>query len=115
MRIGELARTTGVSARSLRHYEQAGLIAPSRLESGYRDYDAAEVMTVGVIKTLISAGLVLQEIVEVLPCVEAAGGYERPTTDLVAQLEAKRQQLCDQREELSRAILILGGAASRAR
>jgi len=49
MRIGELARFTGVSARSLRHYEDAGLINPDRLDSGYRDYDESQVITVGLL------------------------------------------------------------------
>jgi len=38
MRIGEAARITGVSARSLRFYEQQGLIVPGRCANGYRDY-----------------------------------------------------------------------------
>lgn len=38
MRIGELARRTGVSERMLRYYEQEGLLRPARTTSGYRDY-----------------------------------------------------------------------------
>ncbi len=36
VRIGELARVTGTTARALRHYEQAGLISSERASNGYR-------------------------------------------------------------------------------
>ncbi|MCL1897676.1 MAG: MerR family DNA-binding transcriptional regulator [Micrococcales bacterium] len=113
MRIGELSRFTGVSARCLRHYEEAGLISPDRLDSGYRDYDSAQVITVGLIKTLIAAGLPVSLIAEVLPCVPAVGGYGQPTEALAARLEQLCEELRAQREEFSRAILILGGVTAR--
>jgi DNA-binding transcriptional MerR regulator len=37
MRIGELARQAGVTAKAVRYYESLGLIAPRRLANGYRD------------------------------------------------------------------------------
>lgn len=39
MRIGELARRTGVAARRLRYYEEQGLLSSDRSVNGYRDYD----------------------------------------------------------------------------
>lgn len=39
MRMGELADLTGVSPRSLRYYEQRGLLAPQRADNGYLAYD----------------------------------------------------------------------------
>lgn len=38
MKIGELAACTGVSIRSLRYYDQQGLLSPVRGENGYREY-----------------------------------------------------------------------------
>ena len=44
MRIGEVARTLGVSADTLRFYERSGLLpAPGRTASGYREYGPPEV------------------------------------------------------------------------
>ena len=44
MQIGELARTLGVSADTLRFYERSRMLpAPPRTESGYRDYGPAEI------------------------------------------------------------------------
>jgi phosphoglycolate phosphatase-like HAD superfamily hydrolase len=39
VRVGELARRTGVTIRALRYYEAAGLVVPARLPNGYRDYE----------------------------------------------------------------------------
>src|SRR5205807_6194076 len=57
MRIGELAKTTGVSAKAIRYYETLGLIAPSRLSNGYRDYGEQELRLVHEIRTLTDLGL----------------------------------------------------------
>lgn len=36
MTIGQMAREAGVSTRTLRHYEEQGLLAPQRTDAGYR-------------------------------------------------------------------------------
>ncbi|MGN5378031.1 MerR family transcriptional regulator [Streptomyces sp. MUSC 14] len=68
MRIGELSRRTGVSQRSLRYYEEQGLLTPTRLPNGYRDYDEHTVTTVRRIQVLLSAGLGTSTVAEILPC-----------------------------------------------
>ncbi|MFJ5774342.1 MerR family transcriptional regulator [Streptomyces sp. NPDC093094] len=70
MRIGELARATGVSARALRHYEQAGLISSERASNGYRVYDERAVVRVRNIRHLLSAGLTLDDVHVFTPCLE---------------------------------------------
>jgi len=42
MRIGELARRAGASARSIRYYEEQGLLLARRQANGYREYDEAD-------------------------------------------------------------------------
>lgn len=69
VKIGELAERTGTSARSLRYYEECGLLTPQRLASGYREYDERSVTTVHRIRIMISAGLPTSAIAEILPCV----------------------------------------------
>ncbi|NKY49417.1 MerR family transcriptional regulator [Nocardia vermiculata] len=62
MRIGELADLTGASARSLRYYEQQGLLAPQRTDNGYRTYDRQDAVRVANIKRLLDAGLTLDDV-----------------------------------------------------
>lgn len=69
MRIGELARKTGVSARSLRYYEQQGLVRSTRSAGGQRHYLATEVERVELIRRLFDAGLHSKVIARLLPCV----------------------------------------------
>ncbi|HEY8454664.1 MAG TPA: MerR family DNA-binding transcriptional regulator [Actinopolymorphaceae bacterium] len=57
MRIGELARRTGVSVRALRYYEEQGLLSADRSPNGYREYDESAVDRVDQIQLLYSAGL----------------------------------------------------------
>ncbi|MEW2132907.1 MerR family transcriptional regulator [Streptomyces sp. NPDC005435] len=67
MRIGELSRRTGVSPRSLRYYEEQGLLVPTRLPNGYRDYDERAITTVRRVQILLSAGLGTSVVAEILP------------------------------------------------
>lgn len=69
MRIGELSRLTGVSVRSLRYYEQQGLITPYRTENGYRVYNPLSVEQVETIKFYLELGLSTEEIAGFLQCV----------------------------------------------
>lgn len=69
MHIGELSRRTGVSVRMLRYYEEQGLLRPARRESGYSDYGPAEEQLVRRIRTFSEAGLKLDAIRTLLPCV----------------------------------------------
>ncbi|MBB5933139.1 MerR family transcriptional regulator [Streptomyces zagrosensis] len=66
MRIGELAGLTGVSPRSLRYYEQQGLLAPQRADNGYRAYDRLDAVRVANIKVALDAGLTLEDVRPVL-------------------------------------------------
>ncbi|MGW4500392.1 MerR family transcriptional regulator [Micromonospora sp. NPDC004336] len=73
MKIGDLARATGVSPRLLRYYEEQGLLASHRAGGGHRRYAEDAVPTVHHIRALLAAGLTTSVIREVLPCVEGPG------------------------------------------
>ncbi|NMO22809.1 MerR family transcriptional regulator [Pyxidicoccus fallax] len=68
MNIGELARLTGCSARSIRHYEKAGLLTSHRRSNGYRDFDAEAVPRVMQVARLIRLGFSLEELSTFPPC-----------------------------------------------
>lgn len=70
MKIGELADATGVSVRSLRYYEQQGLISPDRTAGGHRRYGAEVTDRVRLIRRLYSAGLTSPTVALLLVCEE---------------------------------------------
>ncbi|WNV86923.1 MerR family transcriptional regulator [Umezawaea sp. Da 62-37] len=70
MRIGELSKRTGVSPRSLRYYEEQGLLTSARSDAGQRHYSDAEIQRVSLIRQLFDAGMSSRVIATVLPCVD---------------------------------------------
>jgi MerR family transcriptional regulator, Zn(II)-responsive regulator of zntA len=68
MNIGELARQTGVSIRSLRYYETKQLLSSQRRENGYRTYDQTAIERVRIIQFYLSLGLSTNEILDVVFC-----------------------------------------------
>ena len=96
MRIGELANLAGVTPKTLRFYEDAGLLAdPVRTPAGYRDYPESAVGRVRFIKQAQSAGLTLAQVGQVLrirdggqpPCTHVAGLVETRLEEVTARLE----------------------------
>lgn len=71
MRIGELASRAAVSVRSVRYYEEQGLLASTRSSSGQRHYTEDGVERVVFLQRLYAAGLSSRTIAELLPCVDA--------------------------------------------
>jgi DNA-binding transcriptional MerR regulator len=67
--IGELARRSGVSVRMLRYYESRSLLKPARRETGYRVYGEDDLQRVKLIRLLNGAGLTLDKVLRLLPCV----------------------------------------------
>ena len=63
LKVGDLARRTGLSVRTLHHYDEIGLLAPSRrTEAGHRLYAVAQVTRLQQIQSLRSLGFSLDEI-----------------------------------------------------
>lgn len=113
MRIGEVQHLTGVSARSLRHYDEQGLLATVRNPNGYRDFADETVERVGRIKRLLAAGFTIDTIREVLPCVngdrvdmcpevaalirDELADIDNAMTDLIRRRELVTSMLAEQR------------------
>lgn len=90
MRIGELARQSGVPATALRYYEQLGLLRePDRTESGYRIYGEDAVDRLAFIRAAQAVGLTLAEVRQVLGIRDAGEAPCRVVTDLVEHRHAE--------------------------
>lgn len=107
MRIGDLAAATGVSVRSLRYYEEQGLLASRRSPSGQRIYAESAVPRVDMIQSLYAAGLNSTKIVELLPCLDAEPA-ER-TTHLLDSLHAERTRIDASIADMRRVRATLNG------
>lgn len=93
MRSAELARLAGVSVRTLRHYHQVGILTePPRTVSGYREYDAHDLVRVLRIRRLAALRIPLERMTAVLDETDAASG------DLLEALDA---ELAEQIESLT--------------
>ncbi|MDJ1132166.1 MerR family transcriptional regulator [Streptomyces iconiensis] len=57
LKISELAHLCQVSTRSLRYYEEQGLLLPARNAAGHRQYEARDASCVSFIQRLYGAGL----------------------------------------------------------
>lgn len=96
VKIGELARLTGVSTKTIRFYESAGVLPkPDRLANGYRSYALDSVDRLSFVKDAQAAGLSLDEIASVLDlrergeatCGHVLGLLERHLADLDSRID----------------------------
>ncbi|MFD9291795.1 MerR family transcriptional regulator [Streptomyces sp. NPDC060030] len=109
MRIGELARRTGVSERSLRYYETQGILRADRTPGGHRDYPEGAVDRVIRIQEFYAAGLCSSKIAELLPCVRDTDGGPSAiaTPRLVGDLTLERDRIDRKIAELRRSREVL--------
>lgn len=100
MLIGELSTRSGVSPRSLRYYEQEGLLDADRAPNGYRDYPETAVARAATIHSLFGMGFPRDVVTAVLGCTGEAplAAHDR----LVAQLEEVNVDLERRIEEMTR-------------
>jgi DNA-binding transcriptional MerR regulator len=90
MHIGELAERTGMSLRSIRHYDEVGLLVPSgRTAGGFRVYTARDLERLLVIRRMKPLGFTLEEMAELLRVVDGlTAGDPDEAPDLAARLDS---------------------------
>ncbi|MBO0907516.1 MerR family transcriptional regulator [Arthrobacter sunyaminii] len=100
MHIGELAEATGLSLRTIRHYDEVGLLpATTRTEGGFRLYTQSDLERLLVIRSMKPLGFTLEEMAELLRIVDnlATSGEhpdERDKLDaFIAEAKRKRDKL----------------------
>ncbi len=96
LRIGELAKETGIAVSALRYYEEIGLVYPSvKSESKYRYYNPSDVILVNFVKKSQNLGFSLEEIAEILaernkgksPCPKVRKIAEKKITELKGKIK----------------------------
>ena len=106
MRIGELARLSGMRPATLRYYEGRGLLSPpSRTDSGYRSYTPESAAQLRLIRWAKGLGFTLREIREMTGAIgqHAVGRGDRVRSQVrakIAEVDAKMSQLTSIRAQL---------------
>lgn len=105
MKIGQLAKRSGLTAHTIRYYERIGLLPyADRDRSGQRDYDAAILTWIEFLGHLKATGMPIREMLQYAALREAG-----PATEVGrrALLEAHRERVRVQLAELSACLLVL--------
>ena len=120
LRIGELAQRVGLTERTIRYYEELGLLdSVKRLEGGTRVYTDDDVRRLRFIQKLKMLGLSLQEMLElerlyrrhrrngeVLPrLIEVLDAHIAATTERIGELAALRDEIRAYREHVAQRLL----------
>lgn len=97
MKIGDIARRTGTSTKTIRFYEEAGLLPPpARTPAGYRDYRPEVADRLRFIRRGQAAGLTLQQIRQVLTIHDHGDAVCAHVRDVLhTRLEGVRSQIAE--------------------
>lgn len=99
MRIGDAARASGVSPRSLRFYEEQGLIVPGRFGNGYRDFCRGTIDRAQTVRSLLESGVPIRLIKIILTDQpDGTGGavdLGRVDDDVVAAVRDHRRRIVE--------------------
>ncbi len=115
MRIGELAEQAGISTKTIRYYEQVGILAPpARTPSGYRAYDEVALGRLGFVRAAQAVGLSLGEIRQVIafrdngqaPCAHVTDLLQRHAAELDARIRELQQLRGELRQLAERAATL---------
>ncbi|WP_067949747.1 MerR family transcriptional regulator [Agromyces sp. NDB4Y10] len=104
MHIGELAERTGLSLRTIRHYDEIGLLKPSgRTDGGFRLYTEPDLERLLLIRRMKPLGFTLDDMAELLRIIEARATVTAGTEDArdglqryLAEARSRRQRLQEQ-------------------
>lgn len=103
MRIGELAERTGLSLRTIRHYDDVGILpATARTEGGFRVYTENDLERLIVIRRMKPLGFTLEEMTDLLAVLDALQQEEDETAarELRERLVVFRDAAVERRAKL---------------
>ena len=91
--IGELAQRTGASVRSIRHYDEHGLLASVRASNGYRMFPEKATTQVRQIQRMIATGFTIDDIRAFPDCMLLIEGAR--SCDQISDVQRKRLETID--------------------
>lgn len=103
MKIGDVAERTGLSIRTLRHYDELGLVAPSGYTpGGFRLYSEADVERLLLIRRMKPLGFTLEEMGTFLVAADALSGTGSPSPQVAEAAETVTHFRKETRERLAK-------------
>lgn len=100
LHIGEVARRSGVSAATVRHYERKGLLRPAvRTASGYREFPPDALERMHMIQCALAVGFTIEELSRILRKRDAG---EAPCREVQSLAQQKLAELTRRKNELDR-------------
>jgi DNA-binding transcriptional MerR regulator len=101
--ISQLAAYAGVTVRAVRHYHHVGLLPePARDASGYRSYDASDVVRLIKVRTLAEAGVPLARVQDLLDADEEE--FAAAVEEIDRRLRAEVRELQEHRRRIARLV-----------
>lgn len=108
MNIGDVAERAGLPAKTIRYYEEIGLITPARAENGYRRFSARDLHKLAFLKRARALGFSVEECRHLLALYEDQGRASADVKALaqehLARIDAKLEELAQMRRTLAELI-----------
>lgn len=107
MHIGELAEKTGLSLRTIRHYDDVGLLkASGRTEGGFRLYSPDDLTRLMLIRRMKPLGFSLEEMTDLLGVIDTlqAGAPGSDSLEVRSRLDRFIDQAVERRQTLERQL-----------
>lgn len=108
MNIGDAARRSGLPAKTIRYYEEIGLISPERSDNSYRDYSGDDVHRLAFLKRARNLGFSIDDCRQLMALYQ---DRERASQDVraiasahVSAIEEKVRELQSMRATLNKLI-----------
>lgn len=115
MNISDAARQTGLPPKTIRYYEEIGLVSPGRRANGYRDYDPEHIHKLRFLRRARSLGFVIEDCRQLLSLYEdrsrASADVRQLAEQRIAEIDAKLEELAALRRTLSSLVSACHGDA----
>lgn len=113
MNIGNAAERSGLPAKTIRYYEEIGLVRPHRSSSGYRDFGEADLHKLVFLARARSLGFTIEDCRALLALYEdrrrSSADVKRVAEEHLARIDRKLTELESMREVLGRLVELCHG------
>jgi Cu(I)-responsive transcriptional regulator len=113
MNIGEVARRSGLPAKTIRYYEEIGLVAPARGDNGYRRYGENDLHRLAFVGRARAFGFSIEDCRSLLRLYadpgRASADVKRIASDHLQRIDQKLAELTQMRQTLRHLVQCCGG------